>query len=327
MIYFGKLSRKHRSHPNVFFDLIRKNEKFGIAKIKAKHLPLSKNKISTNEVEAVREFFRSGVYHEIDYTDRDFYLKGQEWRTDDEQRKLRTWKYFCKRVWMTEDFLKTGKLKHPICVYWVPKVNTGISDLHIIDDDFSPYIDDIENGEWRVSNGFGRAVFLGFHMKNEDEVTVAAFNTFGKSLEYEKVFLKDEDFIEYFEEGNLLNITLNWGTAIPYVNASLANKVNEISTDYHRRIHQWFKSTEIKSNVKLSYFNLQPPNSFQRRKIKGSVELKFIDSLLHIDKETGKYKNPMLDYKLVKACQLLPLIDKNNSFYQDDDFTIKYTPY
>lgn len=324
MIFFGQLARKHRSHPNVFFDLIRKKESFGLAKIRAGDLPLKRNSIDINEVEAVKQFFRDGVYQTVDYSDRDYYLKGQSWRYSDEQRKIRTWKYFCKRVWMTEDYLKKGELNHPICVYWQPDHNSYVSDVRLDNDDLTGFIDDIEKGSWRVSNGFGRAVFLGFHTKPDDEVTVAAFNTFGKSVDYEKVFEKDEDFIDVFEEGYLLNLSLNWGTAIPYVNASVAKKVNEISSEYHRRIHNWFKNTTITSNLKLSYFNLEPPNSFQRRKVKGTVHLEFTPQLLSKG-EDGKYKNPMLDYKLVKACQILPLIDQYNPFYEEDDFSIKYT--
>lgn len=326
MIYFGQLARKHRSHPNVFFDLIRKKESFGLAKIRAGDLPLQRDKISINEVEAVKQFFKEGVYQVVDYTDRDYYLKGQSWRYDDDQRKIRTWKYFCKRVWMTEDYLKTGKLNHPICVYWEPDINSQVYSARLDNDDFTGYIDDIEKGRWKVSNGFGRAEFLGFHVKEDEEVTVAAFNTFGKKLNFEKVFEKDDDFIDVFDEGNILNLSLNWGTAIPYVNASVAKKVNSVSTEYHRRIHNWFKNTKITSNLKLSYFNLEPPNSFQRRNVKGTVHLEFIPDLLSKG-EDGKYKNPMLDYKLVKACQILPLIDKNNSFYEENDFSIKYIPY
>lgn len=327
MIYFGRLLKGHESFPEVFWKLKRKNENLGIAKIKAKHLPLSRDKISINEVEAVKQFFKTGVYTVIDYTDRDFYLKGQAWRYNEKQKEIRAWKYFCKRVWMTEDYMRKGELNHPICVYWQPEVNPDHDLVIRLDnEDLTGYIDNIEDGKWFVSNGFGRAQFLGFHSKPEDDITVLAFNTFGKELEYEKVFTKDDDFLEFYGEGYKLNLSLNWGTALPYVNASISTKVNEISTNYHRKIHNWFKNTEITSNIKLSSFNLLPPNSFSRRKLKGKVHLELIPELTERD-DTGKYTHPLFNYKMVKACQILPLIDEHRPFYQEEMFSIKYTPY
>lgn len=325
MIYFGNLLKGHESFPEVFWKLKRKTETLGLAKIKAKDLPLAKDSISVNDVEAVKQFFKTGVYSILDYTDRDFYLKGNTWKTDDEQRELRTWKYFCKRVWMTEDYLKKGELDHPICVYWEPETTAGHSDAIRMDhDDYTGYIEDVEKGQWKVCNGFGRAQFLGFHKKSNEDITVVAFNTFSKKVEYEKSFTQDSDLLDVFGEGYRMNIALNWGTAIPYVNASISTKVNEMATLYHRRIHDWFKTTIITSNVKLSSFNLQPPNSFHRRKVKGTVHLELVPELLKM--EGSRYSHSLFNYKMVKACQILPLIDENNPFYQEEMFTIRWSP-
>jgi hypothetical protein len=326
MIYFGNLIKSHESFPEVFWKLKRKTEQLGLAKIKARDLPLAKDNISINDIEAVKQFFNKGVYEVVDYTNRDYYLKGQHWKTDDNQRQIRAWKYFCKRVWMTEDFMKKGKLDHPICVYWQPDICADHKpEMRLDHDDYTGYIPDVEKGKWCVSNGFGRAQFLGFHSDWEEEIEVVAFNTFAKSLEYEKIFTEDEDLLNVYGEGYRLNISLNWGTAVPYVNASVASKVNEISSDYHRKIHNWFKTTIITSNIKLATFNLAPPNSFHRRKIKGTVHLELIPALTKKD-ENGKYKHPLFNYKMVKACQMLPLMDENNLFYAEEMFSLKYTP-
>lgn len=323
MIFFGR-TVKIENNSKVFWSLKRKTETFGLATLKANQLPLSRDKIQTTEVESVKEFFKTGVYEEVNYNDRSLYLKGQHWRYDDEQRKLRNWKYFCKRVWMTEDYLKKGHLDHPICVYWSPFSVSGVDNVRLDNDDFSNYIDDIENGEWQVCNGFGRAQFLGFHLKANDDVKVVAFNTFGKKLDFDSVIESEDDITKIYGEAHQFNYSLNWGTAIPYVNANISSKVNEISSEYHRRIHNWFKTTTITSNVKLSSFNLQPPNSYHRRKIKGSVHLELVPEYLKTD-ENGKYNHPFFNHKMVKACQILPLIDENNPFYQEDAFTLKYT--
>jgi hypothetical protein len=46
MIYFGNLIKSHESFPEVFWKLKRKTEHLGLAKIKARDLPLAKDNIS-----------------------------------------------------------------------------------------------------------------------------------------------------------------------------------------------------------------------------------------------------------------------------------------
>jgi hypothetical protein len=326
MIKFHRVVPEKIFSDDILWKLKRKEENFGIVKIKSKDLQLQQNSIQQQEVDSVKEFFKNGIHEIVDYGDRDLYYNGNFSNYTEQQRQIRDWKYFCKRVWMTDDYLREGKLEHPICVFWVPKFKKYTQNYLDVGHDYSTCFDDIENGFWQLYNGHARAQFLGFHVKPEDEVTVAAFNTFGKEVEFEKIFNENDDLIDYFGEGYKINITLNWGTAIPFASAAISTKVNRTATEYHRKIHEWFKYTVITSNIKLSSFNLHLPNSFHRRKIKGRVHLELVSELTKRDEDTGKYTHPLFDYKMVKACQILPLIDEHRPFYQEDMFTIRYTP-
>lgn len=323
MIFFSRHCFVDDS-PNSFWRLKRKNESLGLVTLKGKDLP--KNLDIDLDAKKIKEYFKTGVYSYIDFTDESVLKKDFSWKTDEEQYKIKAWKYFCKRVWLTEDYLTYGKLEHPVNLFWFPKFDKVDNTSFIDEDDGSPHVKDVEKGSWVVINGFGRNKFLNFFVKPEDDIEVLAFNTFGKKVNFSKIFKKDQDCIEAFGPGYSMRYTLNLGTALPFVNSSLARKVDEICSDYQRKIYDWFKSTEITSNVKLSTYNLQPPNIYHKRKIKGNVHFELTPDLLEKD-EKNKYSHPDFDFNMVKICMLLPLIGPNRDFYQDEKFTIKYTAY
>jgi hypothetical protein len=304
-----------------FWALKRQEETFGIATVKfgdiKRHLT---EDLPSKEAKGIKDFFKHGVYLDSSYAHQK--INGTH---TEEEYKIWSWRAYCKQVWLADDFLKYGKLEHPISVFWSPDIdldNDILNDLFQTED-FSIF-KDIEKGNWRVSSGFGRNKLLRYFLKPEDDIKVAAFTTFGKKLKFDKIFNHSDEFEEYFGEGCRLHICGNWGTAIPILDSSIQRKVADICGEYHNKIYDWFKTIEITSNVKISDYNLKPPNTYHRRKIKGNVHFTLVSELLEKD-EDGNYSEDYYFY-MNKACILLPLIGPEREFYQDDKLTIKYTP-
>ena len=328
MIHFTNNVQQHEKGFNAikeFFVLKRHEEKLGIATIKFKDIPFNINPVS--EFKSIREFFKHGIYEPIDYRAA---LNPKNKNTDmaSVSHKITDFKYYCKSVWLAEGFLEQNELDHPLNVFWCPRTSIGTDPneyLRLEQHLLSEIIPDVNDGVWKIGNGYGRAKFLSYFLKPNDDIKVLAFTTFGKELDFDIILKNESKLIEYYGEGMILNLSLNWGTAIPFVNASIARKVPETCTEYHKKIYDWFKSTEITSNVKLSTYNLQPPNTYHRRKIKGNVHFELTSDLLEKNSE-GNYSKEFY-FNMNKICILLPLMNNERSTYQDDKFTIKYTPY
>ena len=323
MIFFSKSAINSQIKVKGFFCLKRPEEKLGIAKIKFKDISSIRNEIA--DFNSIKEFFKNGIYEPLDY--RKLFPKEVN-QKEESYKQIIDFKYYCKSVWLAEGFLENNKLEHPLNVFWSPTTNIAEDPnkyLRVENQGIYKIIEDVNSGFWTIGNGHGRAKFLSYFLKPEDVVEVLAFNTFGKELDFDILMEHENDLIDYFGEGMNLHISLNWGTAIPFVNASISRKVPETCTEYHKKIYDWFRKTEITSNVKLSTYNLQPPNTYHRRKIKGNVHFELTPDLLEKNSK-GEYSIEFY-FNMNKICILLPLINSERSTYQDDKFTIKYTPY
>lgn len=321
MIFLRKTRENAWIKVKGFWALKREKETLGIATIKFGEIKRHETEDApSKEARVIKDFFKRGIYQDSSYTKKIF-----SERHDEEERRIWAWRSYCKQVWLADDFLNNGKLDHPISVFWVPDMDPDSDFLNDLfqTEDFSIF-KDIEKGTWRVSSGFGRNKFLRYFLKPEDEIQVAAFTTFGKSLKFEKIFNNDKECEEYFGEGCRLHVCGNWGTAIPILDSSIQRKVADVCDEYHNKIYDWFKNIEITSNIKISEYNLKPPNTYHRRKIKGRIHFTLVSDLLEKD-EDGNYSEDFYFY-VNKACVLLPLIGPDRDFYQDDKLTIKYTP-
>jgi hypothetical protein len=321
MIFFSKSSLNSSIKVKGFFSLKRPEEQIGISTVKFKDIQISKNEKELHN--SIKEFFKNGIYNPIEYRD---VLTKEVDQKDDDFRQIASFKYYCKSVWLADGFLEKNELDHPLNIFWCPETNLteNINKYFRIENQqVSKIVEDLDSGFWAIANGHGRAQFLSYFLLPDDDVKVLAFNTFGKKLDFDILMNHENDLKEYFGEGMNLHISLNWGTAIPFVNTSIARKVPDVCTEYHKKIYDWFKSTEITSNVKLSLYNLQPPNTYHRRKIKGNVHFELTSDLLEKNSK-GEYSSEFY-FIMNKICILLPLMNEKRNEYQDYKFTIKYT--
>lgn len=215
------------THAKLFWKYKFDNENLGLAK-------LDKSKTFFDELDSVKgqisQFLSRGLH--LDFPTDCFdtgnvknYQKDYQWPIE----------RYCKLVWLTHDYIKNKQLENPVGAHWDTLIN-----------------------KWIIHPGGSRQHIIQLFYK--DTFEALAFNTGGKEIKFDKIFLSEEKLNNYYNTTQLhMVVVADQGSLIPHVHFNTNQYIINSVEYYHMHLKKFFNTYKLIANFDLLSFDYIAP--------------------------------------------------------------------